>query len=130
MNLSWIARFIQAVDEELSAFPNSKNVLCVDDCWRPLTNAVFLLGAYMILKLDQTSSDAVKAFVWMDDSMIEPFHDATFSPPDFRLSIVDCVQNLTGKEKGSESQSLNIFSFPSISLIWFAVLYFIMTSLS
>ena len=117
MNLSCIARFIEAVDEELSTFPNSKNVLCVDDGQRSLTNAVFLLGAYMILKLDQTSSDAVKAFAWMDDSMIEPYRDATFSPPDFRLSIVDCWRGLErGKGHGWVRYAASGYEWGAIDL--------------
>ena len=101
MNISCIARFIQSVDAELRSFPNNKVVLCVDDGPRHLTNAIFLLGAYMILKLDKTSSDVATTFAWMDHSIIESYRDATNSRPDFLLSIFDCWRGLErGKGHG------------------------------
>ena len=49
MNLSSIADFISSLESELSSFPNSKIIFCIDKGRRNMTNAVFLVGAYMIL---------------------------------------------------------------------------------
>jgi cell division cycle 14 len=66
-----------------------------------LTNAVFLLGCYMILKLDMTPEQATSRFRWLAPSLIEPYRDATFAPADFRLSLLDCWRGLAkGKQHG------------------------------
>ncbi len=97
MNMASIIDFIRLLDAERKAFPRSKIVFCVDEGRRALTNAVFLLGAYMILKLDMTPSTVAKQFSWLDPEAIEPYRDATFARPDFHLQLIDCWRGL---EKG------------------------------
>jgi hypothetical protein len=65
MNMACIVDFIRLIDSKLNDFPDRKLVLCVASGKRELTNAVFLLESYMILKQDK-SSDAVDAsFRWL-----------------------------------------------------------------
>ena len=97
MNLACIVRFIQSIDTELASFPSSKIIWCVDNGRRSLTNAVFLLGAYMIVKQAKPVDEIVGRFAWIDADMLEPFRDATHADPDFRLHLVDCW---LGLEKG------------------------------
>ena len=94
MNMSSVARFIQLLDQELEAYPSSKLMFCVDDGRRALTNAVFLLGAYMILKLGMTVEEVSGRFDWLRSSDVEGFRDATFSEADFVLSLKDCWRGL------------------------------------
>ncbi len=98
MNMASVIDFIRLLDGELASFPDSKIFFCVDVGRRPLTNAVFLLGAYMILKLEMASSNVARRFRWLDPSLIEPYRDATYSRPDFHLHLIDCWRGL---EKGS-----------------------------
>jgi hypothetical protein len=50
MNLSSIVHFIEQLQGEMTAHPDSKIIYSViSDGTRSLTNAVFLLGAYMII---------------------------------------------------------------------------------
>ena len=48
LNMACIAEFITLLDDETESFPGSKIVFCVEPGKRKLTNAAFLLGAYMI----------------------------------------------------------------------------------
>ena len=97
MNISSIARFIQMLDHELQENPACKIVYCVNIGRRELTNAVFLLGAYLILRLGEAAADAISSFAWLNSEMVETYRDATYSRVDFGLSIEDCWRGL---EKG------------------------------
>ena len=97
MNLACVVRFIKSIDTELASFPTSNIVWCIDDGRRSLTNAVFLLGAYMILKQQAPTPEVVARFSWIDADMLEPFRDASHSEADFHLQLIDCWRGL---EKG------------------------------
>ena len=94
MNFESIARFIQLLDNELSSHPSCKIVYCADEGRRALTNAVFLLGAYMILKLDMVADEVQTRFTWLRPSAVEAFRDASYSEPDFGLTLLDCWRGL------------------------------------
>jgi cell division cycle 14 len=94
MSISSVACFIQRLDQELEEHPSSKVVYCVDEGRRALTNAVFLLGAYMILKLHTKVEEVSLRFNWLQPSDVEGYRDATFSRPDFALSHEDCWRGL------------------------------------
>jgi cell division cycle 14 len=96
MNMSAIVEFITILEQEMEAYPNSRIVYCVDDGSRNLTNAIFLVGSYMILSLDVSADDVVDCFSWADGLTV-PYRDATFSAPDFDLLLLDCWRGL---EKG------------------------------
>jgi hypothetical protein len=87
MNMASIVDFTKLLDAERKAFPDTKIVFCADEGRRALTNSVFLLGAYMILKLDMTPCSVTKRFTWLDPESIEPYRDATYTRPDFRLQL-------------------------------------------
>ena len=99
-NLSCIVNFIKLLDRELCAFPESKLVFLVNKGRRNLTNAVFLFGAYMILRLDMTTRTVVSSFGRLDIQRLESYRDATYAKPDFDLCLIDCWQSLEkGKKK-------------------------------
>jgi cell division cycle 14 len=101
LNLACIADFIRALDKETADFPDCKIVLSVGEGRRALTNAVFLLGCHMVLRLDMTPEQTALRFRWLAPSQIEAYRDATFHPPDFRLNLIDCWRGLArGKERG------------------------------
>jgi cell division cycle 14 len=101
MNLSSIVKFVRGLESDLEAYKDRKLVLCIDEGRRPFTNAIFLLGAYMILKQGKTSSDVAASFEWLDENIVEGYRDATYSQPDFRLNLIDCWRGLErGKQHG------------------------------
>jgi cell division cycle 14 len=94
MNFSSIARFIRQLDAELSAHPTCKIVYCADAGRRALTNAVFLLGAYMLLKLGMAADAVYARFAWLRPAAVEAYRDASYAPPDFPLTLLDCWRGL------------------------------------
>ena len=52
-----------------------------------VTNAVFLLGAYLCLLHGATPQEAMRPFRGLDPSSILPFRDATWVKPSFALSL-------------------------------------------
>jgi cell division cycle 14 len=78
---------------ELISHPMSKIVYCVDDGRRELTNAVFLVGAFMMLKMQQSCKSVLSSFNWLDGH-VESYRDATLATPDFGLTLEDCWQGL------------------------------------
>jgi cell division cycle 14 len=89
MNLDQIFRFYDLVGSKRSMYPSHKLVLCVDMQVRNLTNAVFLLGTYLILAHNKTPEEAWEIFNPLSPHL-EMYRDATFSKTTFRLRPVDC----------------------------------------
>ena len=101
VNISCIASFIKSLDLCFDSFPQSKIVFCVEKGRRSLTNAVFLLGAYMVLKENLTSDEVAECFESRDKHMFEAYRDATYAEPDFGLGLLDCWRGLEqGKQQG------------------------------
>ncbi len=112
VNMASVIGFCQRLQSEIESFPISKIVFVVEEGRRPLTNAVFLLGAYMILKLNMSASKVSENFSWVDSTQVEPYRDATFSKPDFHLHLIDCWRGL---ERG---QSLGWIRYASSGYMW------------
>jgi len=101
MNISSVMRFIDLLQEEMTYYSNKTIVYMADRGRRPLTNAAFLMGSYLILKLDYDPERVTKIFESIGPYAFEPFRDATFSPVDFGLSLMDCWKALVkGKSLG------------------------------
>ena len=94
MNMSSIIKFVRQLDEELHQFSSCTFFYSIDSNRRSLTNAIFLLGAYMILRLRMDAEEVVDRFNWLEPTMTVPYRDATFSVPDFDLSLSDCWRGL------------------------------------
>ena len=94
VNMSSVVHFIRQLDAAFAAYPDRKIVFCVDTGRRLLTNAVFLTGAYMILKHNMDPATVARCFEWMDSSYVVAYRDATFGTPDFHLHLIDCWRGL------------------------------------
>ena len=93
MNMSTVLRFIDRLDIEMKT--SDEKILClVHTGRRPFTNATFLLGAFMVIKLNFTAVDVLKRFETVDPTVFEPFRDATFDAGVFGLSLFDCWSGL------------------------------------
>ena len=93
MNLSEVFRFSDILKNLTYQYPNKILVYSTDTCPRQITNAVFLLGSYLILDRDKSPEDAWQIFESISGSM-EMYRDATYSNPTFRLSLQDCWSGL------------------------------------
>lgn len=94
MNLASVTRFIVQLDSELDIESPPILFYCVDTGRRAMTNALFLLGAYMILRLKNSVDAVLDTFRWADDDFVESFRDATHGEPDFGLTLEDCWRGL------------------------------------
>ena len=93
LNMSSTTHFIQLLDDMIAECASQsihQLVYAVDSGRRPLTNAVMLLGCYMILKMDMTPDQVAARFAWIGDERLEDFRDATSLPADFGLTLLDC----------------------------------------
>jgi hypothetical protein len=78
MNMACIVDCIRLIDSKLDDFPDRKLVQCISSGKRDLTNAVFLLGSYMILRQGQSSEAVDACFRWLGrDRTPQPYRDAT-----------------------------------------------------
>ena len=115
MNFTSIVKFIRQLDNELVTNPDCTFFYCVESCKRDLTNAVFLLGAYMIFLLALTVDEVSDSFSWLDRTLIEPYRDATFAEADFGLTLEDCWGGLA---KGIEQGWVDLPSSPDEDYRW------------
>ena len=104
MNMASTLRFIEQLEAEMEAALASncdQLVYVVDEGRRPLCNAIFLLGCYMLLREDLAPVQVVERFSGIDWEDMEDFRDATHQPSDFGLTILDCWCGLhRGKQCG------------------------------
>ena len=94
MNMSSVIRFVEQLHGELEQYPSCTLLYAVDESKRSLTNAIFLLGSYMILQLGMSAEETDGSFAWVEPAMVEAYRDATFLPSDFGLTLLDCWRGL------------------------------------
>ena len=115
MNAASVIRFVRQLDIELQTYADCILIYCVEDGQRALTNAVFMLGCYMILRLKLAEEQVSKSFRWLDRTLIEPYRDATFVKSDFDLTLEDCWGGLC---KGIQHGWIDLPSSPDESYLW------------
>ena len=102
--MSALISFADELDHQINVCSQSacqQLVYCAETGARALTNAVFLLGAYLILRLDMTPDGVAQVLNGLDPTMIATFRDATFIRQDFGLTLQDCWRGLyKGKDSG------------------------------
>ena len=77
LRLSYAINFVDILESQIADHPNQKIVCYVGQDTRKLTNACFLLGAYLILKHNYSASLVSDSFHWLDSNMREPFRGAS-----------------------------------------------------
>ena len=88
MNLASVLQFVDILETKLDEYPDCPVVYCVDGDERSVTNAVFLLGSYMVLRMHLSPEVIWSAFEGIEENIIAYRHD-TYNEPDFLLSVVD-----------------------------------------
>ena len=94
LNMLRIIRFIKDLDKECLSFPDCKIIFYVHEGKRNLTNAVFLLGTYLILKEDLTPREVANSFSDVGAQQIEPYRQSSSEAADLALSVLDCWKGL------------------------------------
>ena len=113
VSMSSVVHFIQQLDAEFAAYPDRKIVVCVDKRGRrTLTNAVFLIGAYMILKHGMAPEAVSGCFAWLDSRYVAAYRDATFCKADFQLHLIDCWRGL------AKGQALGWVRYAASGYMW------------
>ncbi len=90
MNLASVVKFIRQLDNELETFSSCVLLYVVEKGQRALTNAVFLLGAFMIMRLEYSLDEVEQSCSGLDPTLLTAYRDATFAPSDFDLTLQDC----------------------------------------
>ena len=93
MNLASIDDFCKLVDQAIQANDGQQVIMQTSDEQRSLTNAVFLLGAYMILKLDKATEHVVETFEPLAHRLAS-YRDVSPGPQTFSLHLCDCWAGL------------------------------------
>ena len=89
MNLATIFRFCDAVDSETGKNQERMLALAVSKDIQERTNAVFLAGAYMIMRLDSDLESVKTAFAPLHGRVV-PYRDVSPGKPNFDLHVQDC----------------------------------------
>ena len=93
-NISCILRFVNALDEEFASNPGRKIVFCVEKGKKNLTNAVFLVGSYMIFKENMTALEVRNCFGQINTDLLKTFRTATHEDDEFDIRLIDCWRGL------------------------------------
>ncbi len=98
MNLGSIFQFCAVLDKELEQNRTQQIALLTPSDRRTVTNHVFLMGAYMIMKLNCELEIILQNF----DSIMQltlPFRDVSPGHQNFNLSVQDCWKGLIRAKK-------------------------------
>ena len=112
MNISSVVQFIQQLDGEFAAYPDQSIVICIEEGRRTLTNAVFLIGAYMILKHNMPPEAVLRCFDSVNAEYFVAYRDATFCRADFGLDLIDCWRGL------AKGQALGWVRYAASGYMW------------
>ena len=93
MSLGSIANFCDLVDEQLKKYPGIPIAMKAQEEQQALTNAVFLIGAYLIMK-EGLSPDEVEAKLGALIHRLLTFRDISPGPQRFGLHVRDCWSGL------------------------------------
>mmetsp|Transcript_26373 Transcript_26373/g.59947 ORF Transcript_26373/g.59947 Transcript_26373/m.59947 type:complete len:552 (-) Transcript_26373:370-2025(-) len=96
VNLAALYHFCMLVDEKMTE-PRLKQRHLVYYCENDsssITNAAFLLSAYVMLRRGLSPEDSYAPFKRIRASPLKPFRDASHFPSEYDLSILDCLRGL------------------------------------
>ena len=93
MNLECIFMFCESLSRYLELQPHRPLALITDLDKRNMTNAAFLLGAYMIMRLDAQPEEVTAAFAPLQSSLLS-YRDVSPGEQNFHLYLRDCWEGL------------------------------------
>ena len=88
-------KFCRVLVDLISSNQLSHSAICFYTSSREadLTNAMYLLGAFLVLHLDATPEEASAPFEGLETRVL-PYRDATWVPSTWDLHLVDCWRGL------------------------------------
>ena len=120
VNMANILLFVKSLDAELLSYPESNIVFCVEKGRRNFTNAVLLLGSYMILRENLTTGQVLNQFARLDTSLLVPYRTSKCLDRIFDLTLSDCWHALeNGKIRGWVGFSLSPTIWGKINLAFY-----------
>lgn len=92
LNLGMTNKFCNMLADMLSSprWSHSKLVFCTLPSSDSVTNAVYLLGAFLLVHLSATVEEANEPFACVRKHALIPYRDATWVPSTHDLDVVDC----------------------------------------
>jgi len=110
MNLSCVYRFIKLLKEKMEnpALAGKKLVYFTGITAQMRTNAVFMLGCFMISELGMTPEEAWAPFSGFSPSPFLGYRDATFVRSTFDLPVLECLRGL---KKGLATKLIDLDAF-------------------
>jgi cell division cycle 14 len=93
MNLGTVYRFCKVVDCEIEMSNDKETALVTNLQPRDLTNAVFLVGCYMIMVMQARPDSVEEAFRPMKGELVS-YRDVSPGPQNFDLNLIDCWRGL------------------------------------
>jgi cell division cycle 14 len=94
MNMAAVIRFSEQLHSEFETYPSSRLFFCIEEGSRSMTNAVFLVGTYLLLKEKHSSESVGQHLLSQKLVSVQPYRDATYLPADFGLTLMDCWKGL------------------------------------
>ena len=93
MNLASIFQFCRSVEHSMKRSPDTPIALKISSDLRAITNAVFLLGSFMILRLKFSIQSTYSAFesIW---PLVLSYRDVSPGKQNFDLAVQDCWAGL------------------------------------
>lgn len=99
MNMASIFQFSEQLDSQLDQYTCDLAMVTRNDP-KTMTNAVFLLGSYLIMRLNYDLAETVACFEEVMPFTV-PYRDVSPGPQNFQLYIQDCWAGLLrGKQLG------------------------------
>ena len=93
MNLGMAFKFCSIVDDMLFSNPEKSVVYCVEPDPKAVTNAVFLLGAYMMIRENRPPQMLMQHFAEFGDQLLS-YRDVSPGEQNFHLHLEDCWEGL------------------------------------
>jgi len=94
-NMGMTNHFCQVLKDLLASprYQRTKLVYYTSPAANDTTNAIFLLGSFLVLYLGATPEDAWAPFTSLDGA-VKPYRDATWVPSPYDLHVKDCWAGL------------------------------------
>jgi hypothetical protein len=93
MSLSHLYFFSSLVEENMKQYPDRSIALYTSSDRRKLTNAIFLVGSYMIIQQNMSPEEIMTSFEPYH-SLLVPYRDVSPGTSKFDLHVTDCWRGL------------------------------------
>ena len=93
-NLASVHHFCSQLHNLLETYPSRSVVYYTTGSDRDATNSAFLVASFLVMEMELSPEDAWRPFAEIQPSPFVGFRDASYNPPDFTLSILDCLYGL------------------------------------